>query len=102
MNIRTIFQSPKQAKRAPKITLADMSPTSRALLTTDGSFTLLLEAFTGEKIVAQPIRSGNIQLTSFDRRVRLLQVSKHDDLLFRSALLKTSESGATAAYVEAI
>src|SRR5476651_1633999 len=74
-----------------------ISPAIRALLSTDGSFTLLLVALIDEPIIAEPI---DLPAPKTDARISLLKADSFDRLLFRSAVLKSAESGRVAAYVE--
>jgi chorismate-pyruvate lyase len=74
-----------------------LSPMERALMATDGSFTLLLSALRGERIEAEVLWQSTETLRKPDTR---LQLNTGGQILVRHTLLKTAESGQPVAYAE--
>lgn len=74
-----------------------LHPIQRALLATDGSFTLLLAALHKEAIRTKLIAQKQVRPEQSDAR---LQLRKSDPLLKRAVLLTTAESNRPVTYAE--
>lgn len=83
------------ASKAKRKLWQNLSPLQRALMATDGSFTLLISAITGEKIVAEPL-SQTIKILRNTHHE--LELDQGDRLLERQVLLKTAETGKSIVY----
>jgi chorismate-pyruvate lyase len=74
-----------------------LNPLQRALMATDGSFTLLLAAVHGETIKTEPLSQSHCATEQTDHQ---LQLEAGDQLLQREALLKTVPSNRVVTYAE--
>lgn len=73
-----------------------LSPIHRALLATDGSFTLLLQALVGEEVCVKPLCQTVDPAPTADERLAL---NAGEDIMTRSVLLHTS-SGRNLVYAQ--
>lgn len=74
-----------------------LHPLQRALMSTDGSFTLLLAAVHGEAVKTEPLSQSHYATEQTDYQ---LQLEAGDQLLKRKALLKTVPSNRVVTYAE--
>ncbi len=74
-----------------------MHPSQQAMLATDGSMTLLLAGLYGEAIAVKLLHQAQQSTKTPDAT---LQVAAGEDVLQRNILLKTADTGRTAAYAE--
>lgn len=74
-----------------------LRPLERALMATDGSFTLLLAALHGEAIVTSLVSQAQEKLECANTT---LQLEKDDAILERSVVLQTAESNRPVTYAE--
>lgn len=74
-----------------------LHPLQRALMSTDGSFTLLLAAVHGETVKTEPLSQSHCAIEQTDYQ---LQLEAGDQLLKRTALLKTVPSNRVVTYAE--
>lgn len=74
-----------------------LHPLQRALMSTDGSFTLLLAAVHGETVKTEPLSQSHCATDQTDYQ---LQLEAGDHVLKRKALLKTVPSNRVVTYAE--